>query len=77
VLHQTFIPATHQHINSYKGEIPNVYATIYARSDENQMWIFNNSKELLANLKAQNFSQMNSIKTHDFWTLYTTIFMIN
>jgi hypothetical protein len=37
------------------------------------MWILKNSKELLANLKAQNFSQINGIKTYDFSTLYTTI----
>jgi hypothetical protein len=37
------------------------------------MWILKNSKELLANLKAQNFSQINSIKTYAFSTLYTTI----
>jgi hypothetical protein len=32
-----------------------------------------NSKELLANLKAQNFCPLNNIKTYDFSTLYTTI----
>jgi hypothetical protein len=32
-----------------------------------------NSKELLANLKTQNFSQIKSIKTYDFSTIYTTI----
>jgi hypothetical protein len=37
------------------------------------MWILKNSKELLANLKTQNFSQINSITTYDFSTLYTTI----
>jgi hypothetical protein len=31
------------------------------------------SKELLTNIKAQNFSQINSIKTYDFSTLYITI----
>jgi hypothetical protein len=36
------------------------------------MWILKNPKELLAILKAQRFSQINSIK-HDFLTLYTTI----
>jgi hypothetical protein len=36
------------------------------------MWILKNSKEL-ANLKAQNFSRINSIKTYDFATVYTTI----
>jgi hypothetical protein len=39
----------------------------------NQMWILKNSKELLANLKARNFSETNRIKTYDFSTLYTTI----
>jgi hypothetical protein len=36
------------------------------------MSIFKTSEELLANLKAQNFSQINSIKTYDFSTLSTT-----
>jgi hypothetical protein len=35
------------------------------------MWIFKTSKELY--LKAQNFSQINSIKAYAFSTLYTTI----
>jgi hypothetical protein len=48
-------------------------ATTYARGGVNQMWILKNSKELLANLKAQNFSQINSLKTYDFSTLYTTV----
>ena len=37
------------------------------------MWILKNSKELLVNLKSQNLSHINSIKTYDFSTLYTTI----
>jgi hypothetical protein len=39
------------------------------------MWILKNSKELLANPKAQNFSQINACntKTYDFSTLYSTI----
>jgi hypothetical protein len=37
------------------------------------MWILKHSNELLTNLKAQNFSQMNGIKIYDFSTLYTTI----
>jgi hypothetical protein len=45
----------------------------YHSLDLNQMWILKNSKELLANLRTQNFSQINSIKTYDFSTLYTTI----
>jgi hypothetical protein len=38
----------------------------YARNGVNQMWILKNSKELLANLKTQNFSQINSIKHMTF-----------
>jgi hypothetical protein len=37
------------------------------------MWILKNSKELLENLKSPFFSQIYSIKTYDFTTLYTTI----
>jgi hypothetical protein len=37
------------------------------------MWILKNSKELLANIKAQNCSQANCIKVYDFSTLYTAI----
>jgi hypothetical protein len=48
-------------------------ATTYARGGANQMWILKNFKELIANLKAQNVSQINSIKVYDFSTLYTTI----
>jgi hypothetical protein len=48
-------------------------ATVYARSGVNQMWILKNSKELLKNLKSPIFSQIYSIKTYDFTTLYTSI----
>ena len=37
------------------------------------MWILKNSKELLENLKAQSLYSVNSIKSFDFSTLYTTI----
>jgi hypothetical protein len=47
-------------------------ATIYARSGVKQMWILKNSKEL-ESLKSTFFSQIYSIKTYDFTTLYTTI----
>ena len=47
--------------------------TAYARSGVNQMWILENSKELLENLKAQSLHSVNSIKSFDFSTLYTTI----
>ena len=36
------------------------------------MWILKNSKQLLENLQSQ-FSHINSIRTFDFSTLYTTI----
>ena len=39
----------------------------------NQMWILKNSKELVENLKAQYLHFVNSIKSFDFSTLYTTI----
>ena len=47
--------------------------TTYARSGVNQMWILKNSKELLENLKEQSLYSVNSIKSFDFCTLYTTI----
>jgi hypothetical protein len=47
-------------------------ATTYARSGLNQMWILKYSKELLANLKAPKFPQINRI-TYDFSIIYTTI----
>jgi hypothetical protein len=37
------------------------------------MWILKNSKELLEGLKSRGFSQIHSIKTYDFFKLYTTI----
>ena len=37
------------------------------------MWILKNSKDLLDNLKSRFFSQVSSIKTFDFSTLYTTL----
>jgi hypothetical protein len=56
-----------------KEKLQTYCAITYARGGVNQMWILKNSKELLANLKAQNLFQINSIKTYDFSTLYTTI----
>jgi hypothetical protein len=37
------------------------------------MWILKNSKDLLDYLKSSSFSQVSSIKTFDFSTLYTTL----
>ena len=47
--------------------------TVYSRSGINHMWIWKNSKDLLDNLKSRSFSQVSSIKTFDFSTLYTTL----
>ena len=49
------------------------YETVYSRSGINHMWILKNSKDLLDNLKSRSFSQVSSIKTFDFSTLYTTL----
>ena len=45
----------------------------YARSGVNQMWILKNSKELFENLNAKSLHSVNSIKSFEFSTLYTTI----
>ena len=37
------------------------------------MWNMKNSKDLLDNLKSGSFSQVSSIKTFDFSTVYTTL----
>ena len=47
--------------------------TVYSRSGINHMWILKNSIDLLDNLKSRSFSQVSSIKTFDFSTLYTTL----
>ena len=47
--------------------------TVYARSGVNQMWILKQSRKLLENLKAQSLHSVNSIKSFDFSSLYTTI----
>jgi hypothetical protein len=47
---------------------------VYSRSGINHMWILKKkSKDLLDNLKSRSFSQISSIKTFDFSTLYTTL----
>ena len=47
--------------------------TSYSRSGVNKMWILKNSKELLEHLQSPNFNHIQSIKSFDFSTLYTTI----
>jgi hypothetical protein len=56
-----------------KGKFQTYRATKYARNSVNQIWIFKEYKDPLTNSKAQNLSQVNSIKIYDFSTLYTTI----
>jgi hypothetical protein len=46
--------------------------TVYSRSI-NHMWIWKNSKDILDNLKLRSFSQVSSIETLDFSTLFTTL----
>ena len=46
-----------------KEELQEYSATIYSRSVVNQMWILKNSKELLNNLKSQDFTKINSLQT--------------
>ena len=56
-----------------KEEFQRYCSITFARSGVNQMWILKISKELLDNLKSQAFLKINSIKSFDFTTLYTTI----
>jgi hypothetical protein len=56
-------------LTAVKGKLQTYCGTAYARSGVNLMWIIKNSKKLLATLKAQNFFQINSIKTYDLSTL--------
>ena len=60
-------------LNTVKEGLQKYCDTAYARSGVNQMWLLKNSKELLENLKAQSLHSVNSIKSLDFSTLYTTI----
>ena len=60
-------------LTAVKKDLEKYCDTAYARSGVNQMWILKNSKELLENLKAQSLHSVNSIKSFDFSTLYTTI----
>jgi hypothetical protein len=47
--------------------------TVYSCSCINHMLILKNSKDLLDNLSSISFSQVSSIKSFDFSTLYTTL----
>jgi hypothetical protein len=48
-------------------------ATTYAGGGVGRMWILKDSKDLLANFGAQNFSKVSGIESYGFSTLCTTI----
>ena len=50
-----------------------IYIASYSRGGVNQMWILQNSKDLLEYIQSRSLSPCNSIKTFDLSTLYTTI----
>ena len=60
-------------LSAVKEGLQKYCETVYSRSGINHMWILKNSKELLDNFKSRSFSEISSIKTFDFSTLYTTI----
>ena len=60
-------------LTAVKEGLQKYWYTAYARSGVNKMWILKNSKELSENLKIQSLHSVNSIKSFDFSTLYTTI----
>jgi hypothetical protein len=60
-------------LTAMKESLQRYCSTAYSRRGVNQMWILKNSKELLENLKSHDVSKIDSIKTYDFSTLYTTI----
>ena len=60
-------------LTEVKEKLQEYCTTIYSRSGVNQIWILKNSKKLLETLRSQNLTKINSIKTYDFSTLYTTI----
>ena len=45
----------------------------FTKCGVNQMWILKTSKDLLEYIQSKPLSSCNSIKTFDFFTLYTTI----
>ena len=45
----------------------------FTKCDVNQMWILKTSKDLLEYIQSMSLSSCNSIKTFDFFTLYTSI----
>jgi hypothetical protein len=64
-------------LTAVKEKLQTYCATTYTRSCVNQMWILKNSKDLLANLKAQNFFEIDSIKHMTFRLLTLPFLIIN
>lgn len=56
-----------------KEKLQTYCATTHARSGGNHMWILKTSNERFINIKSQNLSKINNVKTYYFSTLYTTI----
>ena len=60
-------------LTKIKDGIQKYCETVYSRSGVNQMWILKNSKVLLENLNKYSHTNITSLKTFDFSTLYTTL----
>jgi hypothetical protein len=60
-------------LTAFKEKLQTYCVTTRTRSGLNQIWVLLIIKELIPNLKAQNFSQINTINTYDILTLYTNI----
>ena len=60
-------------ITAVKERLQKYCNTAYARSGQSDEDIKKNSKELLQNLQSQLLFSVNSIKSFDFSTLYTTV----
>ena len=60
-------------ISKIKDGLKRYTYTIYSRNSVNQIWILQNSKELLEHLISKVLSKISAIKTFELYTLYTTI----
>ena len=55
-----------------KGKLSNLSSVIYNRTGINEMWILNNSSELLQKMNSFHYPKITSIQAFDFSTLYTS-----
>ena len=60
-------------LTTIKEGLQKYYDIVYSHSGINQLWILKNSKQLLDSIQTNYITSINSIKTFDFSTLYTTI----